>query len=96
MFPGGEDERNRFLATNIHYPETAEKNGIQGKVFITFVVEKDRTISNVRTLRGIGGGCDEEAVRVIRLMPKWIPGRQRGLPVRVQFNLPIKFTLSTK
>ncbi len=92
-YPGGEEARISFLQQNIKYPEEAKELGIQGKVFVTFVVEVDGSISDVRVLRGIGGGCDEEAIRVVRSMPKWVPGKQRGVPVRVQFNLPIKFTL---
>lgn len=92
-YPGGEESRIRFLQENIKYPEEAKELGIQGKVFVTFVVEVDGSITDVRVLRGIGGGCDEEAMRVVRAMPKWVPGKQRGVPVRVQFNLPIKFTL---
>lgn len=92
-YPGGEDSRIAFLQQNIKYPEEAKELGIQGKVFVTFVVEVDGSITDVRVLRGIGGGCDEEAIRVVKSMPKWIPGKQRGVPVRVQFNLPIKFTL---
>jgi protein TonB len=83
-----------FLSQNIKYPEEAKELGIQGKVFVTFVVEKDGTIADVKILRGIGGGCDEEAVRVVKSMPKWNPGKQRGEAVRVQFNLPVKFTLN--
>ena len=92
-FPGGEDSLSKYLADNIIYPQMAIENSIQGQVFITFVVETDSTISNVNVLRGIGGGCDEEAVRVIESMPKWIPGMQRGKPVRVQYNMPIMFSL---
>lgn len=92
-FPGGEEARIRFLEENISYPEQAKEQGFQGKVYITFVVEVDGSISDVRVIRGIGGGCDEEAVRVIKLMPKWNPGKAKGFPVRVKFNLPIKFTL---
>lgn len=92
-YPGGEEARIRFLQESIKYPEEAKELGIQGKVFVTFVVEVDGSITDVRVLRGIGGGCDEEAIRVVRSMPKWVPGKQRGVPVRVQFNLPIKFTL---
>jgi protein TonB len=62
-------------------------------VYLTFVVEKDGSVTDVRILRGIGGGCDEEAIRVIHMMPKWNPGLQINKPVRVQFNMPIKFTL---
>jgi protein TonB len=72
----------------------ARESGIQGKVFVTFVVEKDGSITDVKVLRGIGGGCDEEAVRVIKGMPKWSVGKQRGKPVRVQFNMPIVFKLA--
>jgi len=92
-FPGGEEARTRFLLENIKYPQMARESGIQGVVYVTFVVEPDGSISNVRVIRGIGGGCDEEAIRVVKMMPKWIPGNQRGKPVRVQFNMPIKFTL---
>jgi len=92
-YPGGEESRIKFLQDNIKYPEEAKELGIQGKVFVTFVVEVDGSITDARVLRGIGGGCDEEAIRVVKSMPKWVPGKQRGVPVRVQFNLPIKFTL---
>ena len=71
----------------------ARESGINGRVFVTFVVETDGRVTDIKVLRGIGGGCDEEAVRVVKNMPKWDPGKQRGKPVRVQFNLPIKFTL---
>ena len=92
-FPGGETALYQYLADNIKYPEEAKELGIQGRVFVNFVVEKDGSVTNVRVLRGIGGGCDEEAVRVVKAMPKWTPGKQRGIPVRVSYNLPIKFTL---
>jgi periplasmic protein TonB len=92
-YPGGDEARIKYLQDNIKYPDEAKELGVQGKVFVTFVVEIDGSISDVRVLRGIGAGCDEEAVRVVRNMPKWVPGKQRGVPVRVQFNLPIKFTL---
>ena len=92
-FPGGDAARMKFLQENIKYPQMARESGIQGTVYVTFVVEPDGSVSDVRVLRGIGGGCDEEAVRVIKEMPKWNPGQQRGKPVRVQFNMPIKFTL---
>ncbi|HRS54282.1 MAG TPA: energy transducer TonB [Bacteroidales bacterium] len=92
-FPGGEEARIKFIASNIKYPQIARENGIEGKVFVTFVVEKDGSITNVKLLRDIGGGCGEEAIRVVKAMPKWIPGKQRGQPVRVQFNMPINFVL---
>ncbi len=92
-FPGGEIALMKYLANNISYPKMANENNIHGKVFITFVVETDGSISNIELLRGIGGGCDEEAIRVVKNMPRWIPGKQRNKAVRVQFNLPVKFTL---
>ncbi|HLO89841.1 MAG: energy transducer TonB [Chloroflexota bacterium] len=93
-FPGGDAARIQFLQQNIVYPQMARESGIQGTVYVTFVVERNGAVTDVRVLRGIGGGCDEEAVRVIKAMPKWNPGKQRGKPVRVQFNMPIKFTLA--
>ncbi|MDP2723836.1 MAG: energy transducer TonB [Bacteroidales bacterium] len=92
-FPGGMGKLMSYLASNIKYPPLAKESGIQGRVFINFVVEPDGSISQVKVLRGIGGGCDEEAVRVVQAMPKWKPGMQRGKPVRVSYNLPVKFTL---
>jgi periplasmic protein TonB len=92
-FPGGLQELYNFLGNNIKYPVMAKESGIQGRVFVTFVVERDGSITDVRIIRGIGGGCDEEAIRVVESMPKWQPGKQRGKPVRVQYNLPVRFTL---
>ena len=93
-YPGGEEARMKFLRDNIKYPQMAKESGIQGTVYVTFVVERDGSVTDVRVLRGIGGGCDDEAIRVVKLMPRWNPGKQRGKAVRVQFNVPIKFTLS--
>jgi len=93
-YPGGEEARIRYLQENLRYPQMAREAGIQGTVFVTFVVERDGSVTDVRILRGIGGGCDEEAVRVVQNMPRWNPGRQRGQPVRVQFNMPIRFVLN--
>jgi periplasmic protein TonB len=93
-FPGGDEARMRFLQENLRYPTMAREAGIQGTVFVTFVVERDGSVTDVRVLRGIGGGLDEEAVRVVRMMPRWNPGRQRGQAVRVQFNMPIRFVLN--
>jgi periplasmic protein TonB len=93
-FPGGDEARIKFLGENIKYPQMAKESGIQGTVYVTFVVEGNGAISNVKVLRGIGGGCDEEAIRVVKIMPKWKSGEQRGKPVRVQFNMPIRFTLN--
>ncbi len=93
-FPGGETARQQFLSDNLRYPQMAREAGIQGTVFVTFVVEIDGSVTDVRIVRGIGGGCDEEAMRVVRMMPNWQPGRQRGQPVRVQFVMPIRFRLN--
>jgi len=93
-FPGGEEARMRFLQQHMRYPAIAREAGIQGTVFVTFVVERDGSITDVQVVRGIGGGADEEAIRVVRMMPRWTPGKQRGRPVRVQFVMPIRFTLT--
>lgn len=92
-FPGGEKALFKYLGDNIKYPAMAKDAGIQGKVFVNFVVNETGKITNVKILRGIGGGCDEEAMRVVKSMPKWNAGKQRGKAVKVSFNLPIKFTL---
>jgi periplasmic protein TonB len=92
-FPGGDAARIKFFAENLSYPQLAKETGVQGSVFLTFVVEKDGSISNINLLRGIGAGCEDEASRVVSIMPKWIPGRQNGKEVRVQFNMPISFVL---
>ncbi len=90
-FPGGKDSLEAFIKRNLVYPQKAKEKGISGKVYLTFVVEKDGSITNIKVLRDIGGDCGAEAVRVVKLMPKWKPGVQRGKPVRVQYNLPIYF-----
>lgn len=92
-FPGGMDALYQYLASNIRYPKQAKEEGIQGRVFVNFVIEKDGSVSNVKVLRDIGGGCAEEAMRVVQAMPKWKPGRQRGKRVRTQYTLPINFNL---
>ena len=92
-FPGGDRALREYVLNNIKYPEVARTSGITGTVYVQFVVEKDGSISDVKVVRGIGGGCDEEAVRVVKSMPKWKPGKQRGQPVRVYFTLPIEFKL---
>ena len=92
-FPGGMDSLYAFIERNLVYPQWAKDNKIEGKVYVSFTVETDGSISNVKVLRDIGGGCGAEAIRVVMKMPKWKPGKQRGKPVRVQFNLPIEFKL---
>ena len=93
VFSGGEAALMRYLAGNIVYPATAKEAGISGTVYITFVVETDGRVSAIAVLRGVGGGCTDEAVRVVSGMPRWEPGKQRGKPVRVRMNLPISFKL---
>ncbi len=92
-FPGGEQKLMEYVGKNIKYPQIARESGIQGRVFVGFVVEPDGSVSNVKLLRGIGGGCDEEAMRVIKNMPKWKPGKQRGKAVRVSYQIPVMFRL---
>lgn len=93
-FPGGETERNKFLSENIVYPHEAARKGYQGTVYISFVIESDGKVADIKLLRGSGGGLSEEALRVVGLMPKWKPGTRKGKPVRVLFNMPIYFKLS--
>lgn len=92
-FPGGEAELFKYLGKTVKYPPMAQDAGITGVVYMTFVVDEQGKVRDPKVLRGIGGGCDEEAIRVVKAMPAWEPGKQRGKPVRVQYNLPIRFTL---
>ncbi len=106
LFPGCEDvadktERQQcaeekmlqFIYSNIQYPGIARENGVSGMVVVQFVVERDGSISNITLVRDIGAGCGEEAKRIVAMMPKWNPGKQRERPVRVQFTLPVRFKL---
>jgi protein TonB len=92
-FPGGEAELFKFLQKNIEYPALAKENNIQGVVPITFVIGKDGSVTDVSILRDIGGGCGKEAVRVVKVMPKWVPGEANGNPVKVRYTLPVRFKL---
>lgn len=92
-FPGGDAECMRFLSKNIKYPTIAQENGIQGRVILQFVVNKDGSIVDVVVARSVDPYLDKEAVRVVNMMPKWKPGKQRGKPVRVKFTLPVTFRL---
>jgi protein TonB len=92
-FPGGEEAFSAYLDKTLVYPKEAKKKNIQGKVWITFLIDREGNIYNVEIIEGIGGGCDEEAVRVIKNMPKWKPGTQDGKPVIVKFRFPINFIL---
>jgi TonB family protein len=92
-YPGGDDAMIKYIVSTIKYPEEAKKNGVMGTVYVQYIVETDGSVTHVSILRGVGSGCDEEALRVVQGMPKWIPGKQNGETVRVQFVLPIKFSL---
>jgi TonB family protein len=92
-YPGGVDKFFKFLQQNIKYPAEAKNKKIEGKVFVSFIVEKDGSLSNLKILRDPGAGCGAEAVRVMKLSPKWNPGIQNGHKVRVQYTMPISFTL---
>lgn len=93
-YPGGDRAMYKFLGDKIQYPAAATRANVSGRVTVQFVVEKDGSIGAVKVLKGIGFGCDEEAVRVIKSMPKWSPGKQNGRPVRVYYTIPVMFTLS--
>ncbi len=93
-FPGGEKELLKFLADNIRYPAIASENGIEGRVILRFVVDKNGGIDNIEVIKDIGGGCTEEAIRVVKKMPAWSAGKQNGRPVKVYFTLPVNFKLN--
>ena len=92
-FPGGDEAYYEFLSKNMVYPAMAKEQEIQGRVWVGFTVQKDGSITDVKIIRGIGGGCDEEVVRVMKLMPKWKPGKQAGKEVICTFRMPVNFTL---
>jgi periplasmic protein TonB len=92
-FPGGELALRKYIGNAIKYPVIAQENGIQGKVYVTFVVDRDGGISNARVARGVDPSLDKEALRVVNSLPKWKPGKQRGKPVRVSYTVPINFVL---
>ncbi|WP_051350196.1 energy transducer TonB [Dyadobacter alkalitolerans] len=94
QYKGGLAEMGAFLQKNLRYPAPATQAGIQGKVFVEFTVASDGKVENVTAIKGIGFGCDEEAVRVVKLMKNWAPGKQAGVPVKVRFTLPISFQLN--
>lgn len=92
-FPGGQGALMSWLGSNIKYPVVAEENGVQGRVVCTFVVERDGSITDVKVVRGVDPSLDKEAVRVLKAMPKWIPGKQNGSAVRVKYTVPVTFRL---
>jgi len=92
-FPGGPEAMMKFIGKNVQYPDSAKELGIEGRVIAQFVIDTAGNLTDIKILRGIGYGCDEEVVRVLKAMPKWKPGKQRGKAVRVRYNLPVKFQL---
>ena len=94
QYPGGQIAMLKYIMENIKYPKQIMEEGIQGRVTVSFIVEKDGRVSNVRLLRSVQPLLDKEAVRVVKSMPKWTPGKQNGKPVRVRFNLPVMFKLN--
>ena len=93
MFPGGDAALMSYLAKNINYPTVAAENGVQGRVVIGFVVERDGSITDVNVLRGVDPSLDREAMRVVKSMPRWTPGKQNGSAVRVKYQVPVAFRL---
>ena len=91
---GGNAAFYKFVQKNLKYPSQAKRMGIEGKVYVQFVVDKDGSITEVQSVKGIGAGCDEEAARVLKMAPKWKPGKQRGKPVKVRMVMPIVFKLN--
>lgn len=94
QYPGGIPQMMKFIISNIKYPKDAIKKGMQGAVVVQFVVEPDGSVSNVHVVRSVFPSLDTEAVRMVKAMPKWSPGMQNGKPVRVRFNVPIRFSLN--
>lgn len=94
QFPGGQIAMLKYIMENMKYPEQAMKEGIQGRVAVRFIVEKDGSISDVKPILSVHPLLNKEAVRVVKSMPKWTPGKQNGKPVRVRFNLPVMFKLN--
>lgn len=92
-FPGGQSAMYKFIQQNLKYPPKAQKEEIQGRIILQFIVSESGKIGNIEIIRGIGGGCEEEAIRVMKLMPNWSPGKHKGKKVPVKFTLPIVFKL---
>jgi protein TonB len=92
-FPGGNGALLEYLATHVKYPVVAQENGVQGRVIVSFVVERDGSITDVRVVRSVDPSLDREAARVVSSMPRWTPGKQNGSAVRVKYNVPVMFKL---
>ena len=93
QFPGGPSALFEYLSKNIHYPIVAEENGVQGRVLVTIIVEKDGSITDVKVEKSVDPSLDKEAQRLVKSMPHWIPGKQNGEPVRVKYTVPVTFRL---
>lgn len=93
-YPGGIQAFYEYVGKNIHYPSNARRMDVEGTVYVQFVINEDGTLSEITSTKGIGFGCDEEALKVLRKSPRWIPGKQRGRPVKVRMTLPIQFVLA--
>ena len=94
QFPGGDEELMRYIASNLKYPTVAQEMGIEGRVTLSFVVNRNGEVGSVEVVRSLDPLCDKEAVRVIKGMPRWIPGRQGGRAVAVYYTIPILFKLN--
>ncbi len=92
-FPGGQMAMQRFISENVEYPKSAKKNKEEGKVFVQFIIEGDGSLFDIKVVRGVSEALDNEAIRVVKLMPKWSPGESHGKVVRVKYTLPISFRL---
>ena len=93
QFQGGPEGLGSFIRSNLSYPREALDNNIQGVVVASFIVEKDGSVSNIEIIKGLGYGCDQEVIRLIRLMPQWTPGKKESMNVRVKLNIPVEFKL---
>ncbi|BDD11567.1 protein TonB (plasmid) [Fulvitalea axinellae] len=93
-FPGGINKFYKYVSNKLKYPSQARRQHVEGKVYIQFIVERDGSLTDIKVAKGIGGGCDDEAIRVLKSSPRWQPGKQRGRPVRVRMIIPIVFKLN--
>lgn len=93
MYPGGEQSLMEFIESNLHYPDLAVRAHVEGRVAVEMVIEKSGNVTNLKVIKSLGAGCDEEALRVCRLLRRWDPGRQNGVPVRVRMVIPFRFDL---
>ena len=93
MYPGGDNALRDFISQNVKYPKIAVEKGIQGKVYVTFVVDTDGSVTDSRVVRGVDPSLDKEALRVVNSLPAWTPGKEKGQPVKVSYTVPISFAL---